>query len=197
MDPVESLPFKILSDIASIASIGVGFVFSELDQSIVKWADGKNPNLRIGKLAVQNPRGLGAIIVATLCFHSAVVTLWHFVELSQKPNDATRATAIISEVSKLASSVSRIAYAFAVNDEEEDSRQVAIAVMAVSNYAFSDLQVTEAASGSKALSHSWFCTLGFLNLLGVKLIGFDEYPKGVQGNIGGPRVIIKHTSGSR
>ncbi|KAF5015662.1 hypothetical protein F66182_12923 [Fusarium sp. NRRL 66182] len=87
-----------------------------------------------------------------LCIHGTVVTVWHFYELSQTPKDAKRDAAIIAEVANIASYMSRVAYAAAVNDEEQDSRLVSIIAMAAANDLFGSLQFAEAGVGVKGIS---------------------------------------------
>ncbi|PKY05495.1 hypothetical protein P168DRAFT_288959 [Aspergillus campestris IBT 28561] len=94
--------------------------------------------------AVADGRATGAIVNSVLVIPALCVSGWHFHELSQMPESDQRSAAIVGEVSNLTSYVSRIAYATAVNDYEETTRQVAIGVMAVSNVATAGLQTAEA-----------------------------------------------------
>ncbi|KAL4990680.1 hypothetical protein BDW68DRAFT_153694 [Aspergillus falconensis] len=145
MEPVEAEPFKILSEIVTVANIGCGLVFSSIGQKALK-------AVNFSKLVVADARGLGAIFDAVLVVNGAVVTAWHFYELSQKPKSERQATAITTEIGKVAKYVSRLAYAIAVNDEEEDSRQVAILVMALANDVYAGLLFTEAGLGGQAIA---------------------------------------------
>jgi hypothetical protein len=145
MAPVEAEPFKILSDIITGANIASSLVFSGIGQKALK-------EVNFSKLVVQNARGLGAIFDAVLAISSAAVTARHLYELSQKSKSEKQATAITSEVGKVAKYISRLAYAVAVNDEEEVSRQVAIVVMAVGNLVYAGALFTEAGLGGQAIS---------------------------------------------
>ncbi|KAF7587421.1 hypothetical protein BBP40_007240 [Aspergillus hancockii] len=144
MAPVEAAPFKTLSDITTVANIGCKLVFGGLGQ----WTFGK---IGLNKLVVQDARGAGAILDAALVPHAALVTIWHFYEISRSSNSMERSSAISSEVGKLANYISRVAYAVAVSDEEESSKQVAIVVMAAANDVYAGLLFTEAAVGGKAI----------------------------------------------
>jgi hypothetical protein len=145
MDPIESWPFKTLSWITSSTVVGLKIVFSGLGQ----WAFEK---FNIGSMVFEDARGIGAMLNSVLVFHGAVVTMWHFYELSQKSKDNTRDAAIIGEASNLASYISRLAYGFAVNDEEQDTRLIAILVMGAANDVFGALQLTEMGIGKSALN---------------------------------------------
>lgn len=145
MDPVEAEPAKILSDIVVGTNVACSLVFSGVGQKALN-------KVKLNKLVVQDARGLGAIVDAVLAVSSAAVTTWHFYELSQKPKSETQATAITSESGKVAKDIARLAYAVAVNDEEEDSRQVAIVVMAVANLVYAASLFTEAGLRGQAIS---------------------------------------------
>lgn len=149
MYPVTSLPFRILSGITSILVIGGKLFFSSLAQKGLKKL---NQKVNIGSIICEDARGVGAMFNAFLVLPGAAVTLWHFYELGQKSKDTTRDAAIIGEVSNLASYVSRLAYALAVNDEEQDSRLVAILVMGAANDVLNGLQLTEVGVGKSAFS---------------------------------------------
>ncbi|KAF4214436.1 hypothetical protein CNMCM8980_002507 [Aspergillus fumigatiaffinis] len=108
--------------------------------------------VNFSKLVVQDARGLGAVLDAVLAISSAAVTAWHLYELSQKSKSEKQATAITSEVGKVTKYISRLAYAVAVNDEEEVSRQIAIVAMAVGNLVYAGALFTEAGLGGQAIS---------------------------------------------
>ena len=145
MHPVKSLPFRILSWMTSSMVVTSMAVFNGLSQWVFK-------KVKIAKLVFENARGIGAMLNGVLCIHGTVVTVWHFYELSQTPKDHKRDAAIVAEVSNIASYMSRLAYAVAVNDEEQDSRLVAIIVMAAANDLFGSLQFTEVGIGSKGFT---------------------------------------------
>ncbi|UKZ54147.1 hypothetical protein TrVGV298_007953 [Trichoderma virens] len=136
MDAVESLPIRILSAITGLLVVHSKVTFSGVGQ----WAFKK---CNFGPMIFEDARGIGAMLDGVLVIPAMVVTLWHFYELAQKPSGATRSVAIVEEVSSIASYVSRLAYAFAVNDEEPDSRGIALVVMAAANDIYGGLQVTE------------------------------------------------------
>ncbi|PYH77107.1 hypothetical protein BO82DRAFT_345861 [Aspergillus uvarum CBS 121591] len=144
MAPIEAAPFKILSKITTAAKIGCKLVFGGLGQ----WTFGK---VGLNKLVIQDARGAGAILDAALVPHAALVTIWHFYEISRSPDSMERSSAISSEVGKLANYIARVAYAVAVSDEEESSKQVAIVVMAAANDVYAGLLFAEAMVGGKAI----------------------------------------------
>ncbi|PWY94741.1 hypothetical protein BO94DRAFT_457575 [Aspergillus sclerotioniger CBS 115572] len=148
MDPVDSLPFNILSYISKGSAIALKIVFSGLAQKIFNKIGEKAPVLRTGNLVVKDHRGTGAFLDAVLCLHDIVVTTWHFYELSQKTNDTTRSTAFAGEAANLASYVSRISYALAVNDEEQDTRLAFILVMGAANDVYGGWKLAEVATGA-------------------------------------------------
>ena len=97
------------------------------------------------KLAVNDGRATSAIVNSVLVTPALFVSGWHFYELSSKPAGAEKSSAIVGEVSNLASYISRISYAVAVNDKDPLSKQVPIGIMVVSNLAVTGLQTAEAA----------------------------------------------------
>ncbi|PEN09153.1 hypothetical protein CRI93_00005 [Longimonas halophila] len=98
-------------------------------------------------LAAGDGRATGAVIDAILVLPGLACSGWHFYELSQKDAGPERTAAILGEVSNLAAYVSRVAYAVAVNDEDEESRVIIIGVMAGSNVAYAGLQTAESIAG--------------------------------------------------
>ncbi|RFU80165.1 hypothetical protein TARUN_2052 [Trichoderma arundinaceum] len=145
LESIEFLPIKVHSYITKTVGIVNKVVFS----SPFQWVSGK---VGTGRLAPQSARGLKSIIDGALCFHGFVGTTWHFFELSQKPDSTAVNSAIIDEMANLADYVSRISYAIAVNDEEQDSRVVAIMGMAVANYAYTGLKFAESQVGKSAFT---------------------------------------------
>ncbi|PYI06803.1 hypothetical protein BO78DRAFT_367819 [Aspergillus sclerotiicarbonarius CBS 121057] len=148
MDPVDSLPFNILSYISKGCGISLKIIFSGPAQKIFKKIGEKAPVLRSGNLVVKDHRGTKAFLDAVLCLHDAVVTVWHFYELSHKTNDPTRSTAFAGEVANVASYASRISYALAVNDEEQDTRLAFILVMGAANDAYGAWKLAQVATGA-------------------------------------------------
>ncbi|OOG00709.1 hypothetical protein ASPCADRAFT_202544 [Aspergillus carbonarius ITEM 5010] len=148
MDSVDSLPFNILSYISKGSAIALKIVFSGPAQTVFTKIGEKAPVLRTGNLVVKDHRGTGAFLDAVLCLHDIVVTIWHFYELSRKTNDTTRSTAFAGEVANLASYASRISYALAVNDEEQDTRLAFIIIMGAANDAYGAWKLAEVATGA-------------------------------------------------
>lgn len=143
IDPVESLPFKILSDITSSTVVGSLIVFSGPGQWIFE-------KLHINSMVIKDARAVGALINGVLVIHGLTATMWHFYELSQKSKSSTRDATIIGEASNMASYISRLAYGFAVNDEEPDSRLIAILAMGAANDLVGALQLTDMGVGKSA-----------------------------------------------
>jgi hypothetical protein len=155
MDSLESLPFVILSGISTTVGILVKIMFSGPFQKLFTKVEGKLqgrwPKFSFGKMLIKNYRGVGAFLSAFLCIYHLPPTIWHFYELSKKPNDLTKAASITAEVSALAADISTIAYAFAVNDDEEESRQVAIGLTVAARSLYVALQVAEVGLGTSEL----------------------------------------------
>ncbi|KAE8361158.1 hypothetical protein BDV27DRAFT_167157 [Aspergillus caelatus] len=134
-DPLEEPIFSALSTATSVTTVVSKLVFSSYGQK------------KLGKLGLPtagDPRGMGAGINVLLVGVGAAATMKHFVELAKDPAGKDRSAAIVGEVSNLTSYISRISYALAVNDIDEDTRQVVIAVMTVSNLITAGLQIAEA-----------------------------------------------------
>ncbi|OOF98697.1 hypothetical protein ASPCADRAFT_204466 [Aspergillus carbonarius ITEM 5010] len=101
-------------------------------------ASSKFPGLKLN-----DGRAVGAVLDVVLVIPQLVVTGWHFHELAQKDASADRSAAIVGEVASLAGDVSTVSYAVAVNDDEEESRQVFIGIMVASNVAGAGLLTAE------------------------------------------------------
>ncbi|KNG88148.1 hypothetical protein ANOM_003381 [Aspergillus nomiae NRRL 13137] len=134
-DPLEEPIFSALSTATSVTTAVSKIVFSSYGQKRLS---------RLGLPTAEDPRGMGAGINVLLVGVGAATTIKHFVELAKDPAGKDRSAAIVGEVSNLTSYISRISYALAVNDIEEDTRQVVIAVMTVSNLITAGLQIAEA-----------------------------------------------------
>ncbi|KAB8220144.1 hypothetical protein BDV33DRAFT_231114 [Aspergillus novoparasiticus] len=134
-DPLEEPIFSALSTATSVTTVVSKVVFSSYGQKKLA---------KLGLPTAEDPRGMGAGINVLLVGVGAAATIKHFVELAKDPAGKDRSAAIIGEVSNLTSYISRISYALAVNDIEEDTRQVVIAVMTVSNLITAGLQIAEA-----------------------------------------------------
>ena len=92
--------------------------------------------------AASDGRGVGAVVDAVLVTGGLVGSIYHFVELSQKPASGSRSIAIVDETSTLTNDISRVSYAIAV-DTEEIPKAVAIQVMTVANVCTGGLQIAE------------------------------------------------------
>ncbi|KAL3486296.1 hypothetical protein BJX62DRAFT_242151 [Aspergillus germanicus] len=125
--------------------------FQKLFTKVEGKLQGRWPKFSFGKMLIKNCRGVGAFLSAFLCIYHLPPTIWHFYKLSKKPNDLTKAASITAEVSALAADILTIAYAFAVNDDEEDSRQVAIGITVAANSLYVALQVAEVGLGTSEL----------------------------------------------
>ncbi|GAB1193982.1 hypothetical protein APSETT444_003219 [Aspergillus pseudonomiae] len=134
-DPLEEPIFSALSTATSVTTAVSKFVFSSYGQKRLS---------KLGLPTAEDPRGMGAGINVLLVGVGAATTIKHFVELAKDPAGKDRSAAIVGEVSNLTSYISRISYALAVNDIEEDTRQVVIAVMTLSNLITAGLQIAEA-----------------------------------------------------
>lgn len=96
-------------------------------------------------LAAEDGRATGAIVNSILVIPALFCTGWHFYELAEKtPSGHEKTDAILEETSNLASYISRVSYALAVNDKDEESRLIIIGIMAVANLAYAGLQTAEA-----------------------------------------------------
>ncbi|TVY78456.1 hypothetical protein LSUE1_G006517 [Lachnellula suecica] len=138
--PIENTAVSIISDATLVAVIVSKLAFCGPVQNKLGASSSK-----FSKLAVNDGRATGAIVDSILVIPALFVTGWHLYELSGKAEGAERSAAIVGEVSNLASYVSRISYAVAVNDKEPLSKQVVIGILAVSNVVVAGLQTAEAA----------------------------------------------------
>ncbi|KAF5642270.1 uncharacterized protein FTJAE_3745 [Fusarium tjaetaba] len=138
--PVKNEVVKIISHVTTCLGILTSIIFSSTVQSKLKAK-------MISRLSVANPRGVGAIVHVILVVPHLAVTGWHFYELTKDSTGATLTAAILGEVSSLASCASKISYAVAVNDEDPDSRLVAVTAKAACDDLYSGLQVAESIAG--------------------------------------------------
>jgi hypothetical protein len=143
LDPIKSTIVSDHSTMVTVIIIGAKVFFSGIAQAIFK-------KVKAGPLVMGNSRGVGAIVNAALIFHGLVDTMWHLYELSQDSLDTAVEAAVIDEVSNLTDYFSRWAYAMAVNDEEQETRLVAITGMALANEIYSGLKVAESQIGKSA-----------------------------------------------
>ena len=138
-DAIENTAVGIFADFTTTAVIASKIVFSGPAQK--RFAASES---NFAKLAVNDGRATGAIVNSILVIPALFVSGWHFYELSRKPTSTDRTAAILGEVSNLTSYITRISYALAVNDEEMESRQVAIGVMVLSSLVTAGLETAEA-----------------------------------------------------
>lgn len=139
-DDVENGAVSTVSTITTAAGIVSSLLFSGFVQKKFGASGSK-----FAPLVVNDGRATGAIVDSILVIPALVVSGWHFYELNGKPAGATRSAAIVGEVSNLASCVSRVAYAAAVNDKDPETKQIPVGIMVVSNVAVAGLQAAEAA----------------------------------------------------
>ncbi|KAF5539997.1 hypothetical protein FMEXI_8647 [Fusarium mexicanum] len=138
--PVKNEVVQTISHVTTCLGILTSIVFSTTVQSKLKAK-------MINSLSVADPRGVGAIVDVILVVPRLAVTGWHFYELTKDSTGATLTAAILGEVSSLASYASKISYAVAVNDEDPDSRLIAVTAKAACDDLYSGLQVAESIAG--------------------------------------------------
>ncbi|KAF5656300.1 hypothetical protein FCIRC_13731, partial [Fusarium circinatum] len=138
--PVKNEVVKTISHVTTCLGILTSIVFSSTVQSKLKAK-------MINSLSVADPRGVGAIVDVILVVPRLAVTGWHFYEVTKYSTGATLTAAILGEVSSLASYASKISYAVAVNDEDPDSRLIAVTAKAACDDLYSGLQVAESIAG--------------------------------------------------
>jgi hypothetical protein len=140
--PIENKYVSYSSTGTTVIRILAKLVFSGPLQSKFGASSGVMKSLAVG-----DGRATGAIVDAILVIPALACTGWHFYELSQQAASSERSDAILEEVSNLTSDVSRVAYAVAVNDDDPESREIIIGVMAVANVVTGGLQIAEAVVG--------------------------------------------------
>jgi hypothetical protein len=139
-DPIENSVIGWISKITTGSVILSKLIFSGPAQKKFGASSGIMNKLKAG-----DGRATGAIINAVLVLPAYVCTVWHFCELSEKASGKTRSDAIIEETSNLTSYIARLGYAFAVNDEDPESKAIEIAIMEVGIIVTAGLQVAEGA----------------------------------------------------
>ncbi|KAF7592488.1 hypothetical protein BBP40_000223 [Aspergillus hancockii] len=138
--PVKNSAIRVVSKVASALGILSSVVFSGVAQSAFT-------AVGFGGLSVGDPRGVGAVAGVVLILPRLVVTGWHFYELTKDGAGDTLTAAILGEVSNLTSYASHISYAVAVNDEDPDTRLIAVTAKAACDDIFAGLQVAETFAG--------------------------------------------------
>lgn len=122
-----------------MTSILSKIVFSGPAQSKFKASPGI-----MNKLAAGDGRATGAIVNSILILPALFCSCWHFYELAQEKESATRSVAIINETSNMTSYISRLSYAVAVNVKDPEVKAVSIGVLVVANICTSGLQTASA-----------------------------------------------------
>lgn len=136
-DPIQNKIFSYLASGTTGVRVISKIMFSGYLQE--KFA----ASTKLSFLAADDGRATGAAIDALLVFPGIIATIWHMVELMQESADHALADAVLDEMSNISSYISRIAYALAVNDEDEESRNILILAMAGANIITSGLQAAE------------------------------------------------------
>ncbi|KAK8219147.1 hypothetical protein M8818_000878 [Zalaria obscura] len=137
--PIENQPVSVFMKANTTAVVLAKLVFSGPAQEKFRAQESS-----FSGLAVQDGRATGAIVNAILIIPALFGTCWHFYELSEKPASAERSAAIIGEVSKLSTYMSRVSYAMAVNDTNPESKAIEVGAMAAINLTVAGLQTAEA-----------------------------------------------------
>ncbi|KAI9375952.1 hypothetical protein BJX61DRAFT_539270 [Aspergillus egyptiacus] len=131
-DPV----FKTLSSTSSVAAGLSKMMFAMMDKfNLGEW------KLK-GELQTRDSRATGAMVDLALSLPSLAATVEHFLELSNRPDTPARTDAILTDLSSLASDMTRVSYAIAVNDDEPISKHAALVDMSAGNIAQAGLQVS-------------------------------------------------------
>lgn len=141
-DPIKNTVVSWISTGTTAVVILAKIVFSGPAQSKFAASTGIMKNLAAG-----DGRATGAIVNSILIIPALFCTVWHFVELAETDSDHIRSAAIIDETASVTSYISRLSYAIAVNDPDEETRLIPVAVMAVANVATGGLQIAEAVVG--------------------------------------------------
>ncbi|KAF4454641.1 gamma-glutamyltranspeptidase periplasmic precursor [Fusarium austroafricanum] len=102
---------------------------------------------KISFMSAADPRRVEAIADVILVLPRLAITGWHFYELTKDIAGETLTADILGEVSNLATHASKISYAVAVNDEDPDSRLIAVTSKAAFDDLYSGLQVAESVVG--------------------------------------------------
>jgi hypothetical protein len=97
----------------------------------------------IGKLVVQDPRGVGSIVDAVLALPALACSCWHFYELAQDASSSSRTAGTLDEASNVACCLGRISYAVAVNSEGT-VKGIATAGVVIADLSYGGLQVAVA-----------------------------------------------------
>ncbi|UPZ36411.1 hypothetical protein MUB18_20185 [Sphingobacterium sp. PCS056] len=137
--PIKNKVVSWINTGTTVTSILSKIVFSGPAQSKFKASPGI-----MNKLAAGDGRATGAIVNSILILPALFCSCWHFYELAQEKESATRSVAIINETSNMTSYISRLSYAVAVNVKDPEVKAVSIGVLVVANICTSGLQTASA-----------------------------------------------------
>ncbi|KUL90647.1 hypothetical protein ZTR_00088 [Talaromyces verruculosus] len=140
-DTVNGFSYGVLA--IRLACLGY---FSGVFQKGAGKFDSKFPKFNVGKLQITNYEGIGAVVDAVLALPDIAVTIFHIVDLAQKPAGKTRSAAILDECGNVVGYIQRAAYALALNDEEPDSKALAAGLAGVTVWITAGFQIAEAES---------------------------------------------------
>ena len=137
-DPLNIPSYLLVSRATTTLQILNKVLFSGAIQALLS-------KVNLKSLAVADPREAGALIDSLLTVPAFACTTAHLYQLAVQPGSDPKAEAdaIIEEVGNLGSYVSRVAYAYAIVDQDPRG----IAVMAIGNAVSGGAQITEAALG--------------------------------------------------
>ncbi|MDH5826429.1 hypothetical protein [Sphingobacterium faecium] len=145
---VPKMPIK--NEVVSYINTGTTFfsviakiIFSGPAQDHFGSSKGIMNNLKAG-----DGRATGAIVNSILVFPALFCSCWHFYELSQEKESATRSASIITETSNVTSYISRLSYTVAVNVKDPETKAISIGVMTVANVCTGGLQMASSIVGS-------------------------------------------------
>jgi hypothetical protein len=141
-DPIQSTAANVINRITLAARIIAKLVFSGPVQKRLGASSGVMSNLK-----ANDGRATGAVVDAILTLPALGCTIEHFVELAKEQSGDARSNAIIEETANITSYCSRISYAVAVNDEDPETKAIAIGAMDVFNVCYMGLETAEAAIG--------------------------------------------------
>jgi hypothetical protein len=142
-EPVDNVPVKYLSYVSTAIRVYLLAAFSGVAARFWLSDTSFKQPIRIGSYTARDYRSLGAIVDAVLVAPALFVSIWHFVELAQKPAAIPRSLAIVYEVSNLTSYISRVSYAVAVNTQGLP-KLAAAAVVGIANLCCGGLLIGEA-----------------------------------------------------
>ncbi|PZX54005.1 hypothetical protein [Algoriphagus chordae] len=136
-DPIQNTIFSYLATGTTGVRIISKIMFSGVLQK--RFA----ANTKLSFLAAGDGRATGACIDALLVFPGIICTIWHLVEFINEEKNTDLADAVVDEISNVTGYLSRISYALAVNDNDEESRNIFIGVMTIANLLTAGLQTAE------------------------------------------------------